>query len=259
MSKIKLSVWSSIFVYTLSFLLISFTNWTPPAQAQLYCRIIGIGRLCRNRGSVWKGKGGNRRGSCASTAENLNLIALVPEDVQEDEQELKVELTTAQAYPTFWFYLPSYPSTVEEARFILLDENKHPVLNEPIRIGLPGTSGIAEFTLPNTAQSLEAGKQYTWYFEVVCDRRNPDRNPILRGQIERIEPIEQNSQLGNQLPEYLVYANNGVVWYDTLTQLARNRNLYSKDWIDLLGSEIPMSVAQQPIVELKPVNTAPGN
>jgi hypothetical protein len=248
MSKIKLAFWSSIFVYTLSVLLISFTNWTPPAQAQFYCRFWP--KACQNRGRVLKGKGGTRRGSCASTAENL--IALVPENVQEDEQELKVELTTAQAYPTFWFYLPSYPST-KEARFILLDANKHPVLKEPIRIELPETPGIAEFTLPNTEKSLQVGKRYTWYFEVVCDRRNPDRNPIVRGQIERIEPIEQNPQQENQLPGYFVSANNGVVWYDTLTQLARNRNLYSKDWIDLLGSEIPTSVAQEPIV-LQPMN-----
>lgn len=195
-----------------------------------------------------------RRGSCASTAENL--IALVPEDVQgdkqQDGQELRVELTTAQAYPTFWFYLPSYPSTVEEARFILLDADKHPVLDEPIKIELPQTSGIAEFTLPNTEKSLEVGQQYTWYFEVVCDRRNPDRNPIVRGQIKR---IEQDPQLGNQYPEYVVSANNGVVWYDTLTQFVRNHNLDSQDWMDLLGSEIlePESIAQEPIV-LQPMN-----
>lgn len=262
MSKMKLSVWSNIFVYTLSLLLISVASWTPSAQAQVWCMIPGV---CQNRGSAWKGKGGSRRGSCASTAENL--IALVPEDVEEEEQkdergdgqEFKVELTTARAYPTFWFYLPSYPSTVKEANFILLDADKHPVLKEPIKIRLPETSGLAEFTLPDTATSLDVGEQYTWFFEIVCDRTNPDRNPIVRGQIERIEPIEQAPQLGDRRPGYLVSVNNRVVWYDTLTQLARNRNHHSQDWLALFGSEIPPSVAQQPIVELQPMQEVLGN
>lgn len=136
---------------------------------------------------------------------------------------------------------------------MLLDANKHPVFKEPIKIGLPGRSGIAKFTLPNTEKSLEVGKQYTWYFEIVCDRTNPDRNPVVRGEIER---VKQNPQLENQRPEppYLVFANNQVVWYDTLTQLARNRNLYLEDWMTLLKeSEIPESVAQEPIA-LEPMN-----
>ncbi len=244
MSKIKLPLWQSLGVYTLSCLLVSFTNWTPPAQADCL-----IWFLCSGQGSGVT-KGGATRGLCATPAGETPLIALVSED--------KLESTT-QAYPTFWFYLPAYLSTAKEARFMVLDAEKRPVLTEPIQVKLPGTSGIAEFTLPNTGKSLEVGKQYTWYFEVICDRTKPDRNPVVSGRIERVQP---GSELGSQRPEkpYLVSANNQVVWYDTLTQLARNHTLYPEDWMALLKrSEIPESVAQQPIVELQPMNEAPGN
>lgn len=241
MSKIKLPLWQSLFVYTLSFLLVSFTQWTPQARADCL-----IWFLCSESGSGVT-KGGAIRGSCATTTGEIPLMALVRKD--------KLESTT-QAYPTFWFYLPAYPSRVKEARFMLLDADKRPVLKEPIQVRLPAISGIAEFTLPNTGKSLEVGKQYTWYFEVVCNRTKPDRNPVVSGQIERVNP---DSQLGSQRNEkpYLVLANNQLVWYDTLTQLARNHNLYADDWMTLLKeSKIPQpeSVAQQPIFVLQPVN-----
>lgn len=142
---------------------------------------------------------------------------------------------------------------------MLLDADEHYALKKPIQVRLPITSGIAEFTLPNTEKSLDVGKQYTWFFEVICDRHNADRNSVVSGRIERVTP---DFELGNQRSEipYLVSVNHQVVWYDTLTQLARNHTVYSEDWMTLLkNSEIPAFVAQQPIVELQPVNEAPVN
>lgn len=248
MSRTKFYLWQKILGVLLAEVLMSFSLWNPPAQAGCLFWFLCSGS---NSGVT---RGGAIRGPCAST-EQIPLTALVP----DNQPELTVE-----PYPTFWFYIPAYNSRVEFAKFMLLDANNHPVLKQPILVKLPESSGIAKFTLPKTEsvwlkeRSLEVGKSYYWFFSVVCNPRKPSLDPNVKGAIERVERTSrQESQLKNAPVEqpYLVYAKNGIVWYDSLTRLIEERDSYPEDWMALLQRfELPESVREKAIAQLQAVD-----
>jgi Domain of Unknown Function (DUF928) len=262
MIRTKLLSWISIVVYTFTFFLAGFTMWVPPAQADCIFII-----FCSPKKSSFRSKGGVRRGPCA--AEEIgSLIALAP--------ERKPELTiasgekvgsTVQAYPTFWFYLPPHHPSITSAKFVLLDENRH-LVHDPIYAQLPHASAgvIAGLTLPSNGKALEVGKQYSWYFSILCDPQKPSRNPEVTGQIQRVlqSPLPRAKE-----PAYIVYDNtytgqNGienVVFYDTITQLVKKHNTYLSDWERLLkNSGILQENSKVPeILELHLLSSPPEN
>lgn len=156
--------------------------------------------------------------------------------------------STVEGYPTFWFYLPPYQTSMQSVEFVLLDQDRH-LFKAPIYAQLPQNSEgvIAGLTLPNQGKTLEVGKQYSWYFSILCDPFKPSRNPELTGQIQRVLP--STLPVSNK-PSYLVYDNTytgqegieSVVFYDTVTQLIEKRSSYPSDWSTLLSNaEIPNS------------------
>jgi hypothetical protein len=257
----KLISWISVFVYTFTFFLASFTMWVPPAQAN--CIFIVF---CSPKKSSFRSKGGVRRGPCA--AEEIgSLIALAPERKPElaVPSGEKVE-STVQAYPTFWFYLPPHAPSITSAKFVLLDENKH-LAQDPIYAQLPQASVgvIAGLTLPSNGKALEVGKQYSWYFSILCDPQKPSRNPEVTGQVQRV----LQSTLPRAKSEYLIYDNtytgqneiDKVVFYDSITQLVKQRSTYLSDWKELLkNSEILRENSKAPeIAELRILSSPPEN
>lgn len=143
---------------------------------------------------------------------------------------------------------------------MLLDENRH-LVQAPVYAQLPQTLGefqlsknpgiIAGLTLSSKEKALEIGKQYSWYFSILCDLQKPSRNPEVAGQIQRVLP-----GLLPRVPEpaYIVHSDThnsieNVVFYDTVTQLVKKRHTYSSAWNTLLlESDVPSSVET---VELK--------
>lgn len=238
MIRIKLFPWLSIFVYILTLLLVSFTIWTPQAQAGPCIPWIN----CSQTGETGFGsRGGVKRGACAASVDAASLMAFTPESKLG---------STVEAYPTFWFHLPAYKPSIKLAKFIMLDENKHVILQKPIFFQLPEKHGVAGFTLPRTSKALEVGKQYSWYLSIVCDPQKPSRNPEVTGLIKRVPN-------GSLSEKYIVYNSDRteVVWYDTVTQLIKNRNKYSQDWKELLKKlklSDPVAIAQ-----LQPLESPP--
>lgn len=268
MIRTKLLSWISVVVYSLTFFLTSFAMWVPPAKAGCVFLI-----FCSPNKSSFRSKGGVRRGPCAE--EDASLIALAPErklKLTAEESTIEGYPTTVKTHPTFWFYLhlPGYQSSINSAKFVLLDEAKH-IVQGPIYTPLSDVIGkvsasksldvIAELTIPATEKALEIGKQYSWFFSITCDNQKPSRNPEATGQIQRV--------LQGSLPKlteraYIVHdttydaqndSTKSVVWYDTVNQLAQKRDIYSADWINLLSeSDIPTSVR---FVKLQPLVKPP--
>ncbi|MDZ8066894.1 MAG: DUF928 domain-containing protein [Nostoc sp. DedQUE08] len=262
----KLLSWISIVIYTLTFFLSSFAMWVPPVQAADCFFII----FCSySKKSSFMSKGGVRRGPCAAE-ELASLIALAPDTkLKSDPISTEKVGETVEGYPTFWFYLPPYDSSIKSAKFVLLDENRH-LVQAPIYAEVPQASEksqvsknpgiIAGLTLPSKEKALEVGKQYSWYFSILCDFQKPSRNPEVTGQIQRVlpGPLPRVPE-----PAYIVHNNTytgtddikSVVFYDTVTQLVKKRRTYSSDWNALLSkSEIPNSVNT---VELNILDDAP--
>ncbi len=196
-------------------------------------------------------KGGVRRGPCA-TEELASLVALAPDRALKLIPVGEKVASTVTGYPTFWFYLPGYPASIHSAKFVLLDESNH-LLQQPVYAQLPPNSDgiLAGLTLPAKGKALEVGKQYTWYFSILCDPFKPSRNPELIGQVQRSLP---SSLPSHNTPAYVVYDSNytgqngreSIVFYDTVTRLIQQRQTYASAWNDLLrNAEIPNSV--QPV------------
>jgi Domain of Unknown Function (DUF928) len=262
MIRTKLFSWISILVYTITFFLTSFTIWVPPAQADCFFIF-----FCSPNKSSFRSKGGVRRGPCAAE-EMGSLIALASDSKLKSTLASEKKMgSTIEAYPTFWFYLPPYPSSIKSAKFVLLDENRH-LVQDPIyaRLSQASKGVIAGLTLPSNGKALEVGKQYSWYFSILCDPQKPSRNPEVTGQVQRVlqSPLPRAKE-----PAYIIHDNtytghNGidsVVFYDTVTQLVKKRNTYSSDWENLLkNSEILQENSKVPeIFELQLFSSPPEN
>jgi hypothetical protein len=183
-----------------------------------------------NRGAPRTTAGGaTRSGSCIT--EKAALTALVPKS--------KLALTT-EARPTFFLYLPK--TNAQSAEFTLKDVDENDIYRTTIP--LTGQSGAVSFQLPADAPALEVGKDYQWFFNVVCQPSDRLRDDFVTAWIQRVEPDQTllsalNSAAPRQRPN--IYAQAGI-WQDTLaalTTLRRNRPsdpTLTEEWNSLLRS-----------------------
>ncbi len=220
--------------------------YTPQAQAGFIGeRIQNLFRRKRKQGRPsGRSRGGAIRDESCISPNSKSLTALVPKDNLG---------TTIAAHPTFWFYLPLGRSETDiQARFVLLDENQSPVLVQ--KMALPDAPGIVSVKLPESEQSLEIGKQYNWYFSIICDQSEPSLNPWVRGWIERVEATPELVRQLETLPEseqYIALVEHGIS-QEALTQLAQHRSIYSEDWQNLLAYFELEEVANSEITQLNP-------
>ncbi|MFE4106547.1 DUF928 domain-containing protein [Almyronema epifaneia] len=154
-----------------------------------------------------------------------NLVALLP--------TANIGQTT-KAYPAFWFYVPvGQNADANHAQFDLLDgETLEPIFTRPIRFELPETPGIVGFSLPESSPPLQIGKNYIWFFSVECSEVDASRNPVVFGEIERVEAsAELNQQLATtpDAQDYGIYAEFGLV-YEMLTSLVEHRQANAEVW-----------------------------
>lgn len=154
--------------------------------------------------------GASRSAPCATS--DRGLLALLP--------ETNIGLTT-EAYPSFFAYVP--PSSAEIAEFLLYEEGTDQLIYST-SLEINGESGIASVKLPVDADipSLEVGKNYYWYFTVVCDQDDRSGDMTVQGTVQR---VALNADLARQLasasaPERAaIYAQAGI-WQDALASLA---------------------------------------
>ncbi len=206
--------------------------------------------------------GGRRKGAGShSLCEVANqekeitpLIALMPKISIETETKSKTYVwgKTAFDHPTFWFYV-AYPANTY-VEFILQDEAENEIYQTTFI--LDKIPGIVSLTLPKDKITLETGKSYHWYFNIMCNREDTtddfvegwvervELNPVINNQLESVQPLERVS----------IYAENGL-WYDTLTNLDRLRQTESENkaiaaiWTDLLQQVGLEEISQEPVVK----------
>jgi len=199
-------------------------------------------------------EGGGTRGECLR---GRKLTAIMPKSNKGK---------TISAYPTFFVYVPaslqSWADTVKGAEFGIEDEYGNEIYSDVVT--LPSDYGIVSVSIPSTedVQKLEVGKNYTWYFHVICDWEN---NPLDRSSIHyvesRIRRVQASDELARGLKEKSardrvdMYAEKGL-WFDLLKTLAELRRdhpgdlLLAAEWARLFRNDrVQLSdLAEEPLV-----------
>ena len=117
---------------------------------------------------------------------------------------------TMRDYPTFLFYLPDAPETVDYAEFILLSaDEKTEVYSTQFS---PVASGIVSVSIPaEVDKALVVGEAYHWYLNVHC--QTTTGVPAVNGWVERVaEDGLENSVSESVLPD---------IWYDAIADTAQ--------------------------------------
>lgn len=190
-------------------------------------------------------EGGIARGGCGvDDANKIQMKALLP--------DTNIGLTTA-GKPTFFFQIS--PTSVEEGKFLLLNAKGNEIIYEKT-FPLTKTGGVTSFTLPDDADALEVGKEYTWELIVNCDPEDQRGNPRVQGSIKRLQPSQKLASdlaRASMRDRAAVYAEAGY-WYNSLKTLADlrstnpNDSTLMNDWYDLLESVGLNQVAKEPLL-----------
>ncbi|WP_179228355.1 DUF928 domain-containing protein [Leptolyngbya ohadii] len=200
-----------------------------------------------------RSRGGASRGNCPETSQTL--MALVPAG-NANQQAVPPDLTVSDR-PTFWFYVPYSLSAERPAEFALLDEMGEYVYQTRIT-SETASGGILRIQIPEDIPALEAGKTYSWTFQVLCEGSNPID---LWGSLERIA-LNSNQQtrlqqLSTPADRAAFYAENGI-WYDALGIVAdlyhadRTDPVRAANWESLLRSVGLASVAAERLLNSYP-------
>lgn len=175
-------------------------------------------------GAPRTGGGGTRSSSCVSN-EGKKLTALMP-------NRDNVAKTTEDT-PTFYWYVPETES--DTAQFVLIDEDGDEVYFNSFN--LPKTPSIVTLTLPDET-NLKVGKEYLWYFSVVCDERDRSRDVWIQGRLDRTQLSNAvKSRMGQLTPleQAKVYAEYRI-WHETLALIEQLREEQPEQWQNLLSS-----------------------
>lgn len=115
--------------------------------------------------------------------------------------------------PTFWFYIPYSYRLVEEAEFVLLDQDREREIY-PLNLRLSQTPGIINVTLPeNGSEKLKNEAIYAWSLTTFCTRDSTDANIFVEGYIKRVT-------VNTNLETYSDYANQKI-WDEAISNLAQ--------------------------------------
>lgn len=192
--------------------------------------------------------GGTRGGKCEQDREisGPSLTAVMPRLTSASDFGLTVE-----ANPQFFVYVPE--TAARMAEFALKDESDNDVYRKNMAIS--GEAGIVSASLPQEV-ALEVGKNYHWYFSIICNPENRREDIFADGWTRR---IELSSALANELKEAAprdranLYAEAGI-WHEALTTLAQlrreapNNSEQAADWKKFLESAGLSHLADLPLL-----------
>ena len=173
--------------------------------------------------------------------ENKPLTAIVPQS--------NVGLTTLEN-PILFFYIPR--TSAPELELVVQTQDKRSVkqIYKPT-----GKAGVVGFSLK--AATLEVGKEYHWFFAVICNPKQRSEDQVVDGAIKRIQTQPQLiTKLKGATPQERgnVYAESGI-WYDSLATLAQllssrpNDVQLKADWKALLTAQHLDKQANEPLLE----------
>lgn len=189
--------------------------------------------------------GGGSRGGCPFATKRLT--ALVPEN--------NLGLTVAP-HPTFFFYIPQTP-TPQMVEFVLLDDNDRQVYKTTFMT--TGASEIIHLSLPasKALPPLAIGKNYHWYFSMLCNPANRAEDVFVEGWIKRVEPnpvLALKLEKASSQERAALYASAGF-WHEALVALAKarrdrpNDSAIAANWTKLLQFVGLDTIAQEPLFE----------
>jgi Domain of Unknown Function (DUF928) len=188
-------------------------------------------------------KGGGSRGSCVVT-NKPPLTALIP--------NTGAGLTVAES-PTFWFYVPYTLTPNYLVEFVLKDNQDNTVYTNKVA-GKGTPAGIVNLRLPSTI-SLEADKDYNWYFLVYCDAQNQDKFVYVNGLVRRVErPALEKQLVSISSDERMTQYKTEGIWYEAVSELAQSLSVSPQDaktrqdWSSLLQSIGLEQLASEPFV-----------
>ena len=110
-----------------------------------------------------------------------------------------------------------------------------------------------KLTLPQNV-NLEANKEYTWSFNIICDAKDRAIDAFVQGSIKKVEiSSELENQLKNVSPleRAKIYAE-AKIWHDTIYAVAEVRENNPGEWEELLKSVGLEDFVDDSIKEIKP-------
>ncbi len=162
----KYSSYLGAIAFALSLEVVSFSLFIPPLRAQPTEISLRFPQG-KDIGAPDRSGGGGQRGSTTCLQGDLPLTAVTPTNNG---------VKTLLKNPSLYWYVPE--TNAQSAEFIVVDNNGDPVYSTIFT--LQNVPGIVQITLPDTV-TLTPGKEYTWHFAVICNRRNRDRDEYVRG------------------------------------------------------------------------------
>lgn len=176
----------------------------------------------------------------------INFLPLIP--------QTNHGLTIAER-PTFYANVPE--TNAQTVFFSLRDQDNQTLYQKEFSI--PQTGGIISFSLPETAPSLEIGKNYQWSMVLMCNQTMRPDSPRITSWVKRVAPLpmtmnQPQNQIGIELAAF--YAKNGI-WYDSLNILGnlwrkspQNFSNYAKQWANFLSQDSVglEAIANQPLL-----------
>jgi len=153
-----------------------------------------------------------------STGGASRTSGLCPEDPIGSDALVPLIPDTNHGYtvsdrPTIFVYVPE--TTASEAYFSLEDEDYMPVFQTTVPV--PAGGGLVAISVPESAPTLEADKDYRWMFTLKCSDRIRAGYPLVGGWISRYDG-NVNAQ-GSPAEMADAYGRAGI-WYDGLAALA---------------------------------------
>jgi hypothetical protein len=205
-----------------------------------------------SRGAPARTSGGGTRSIVATCIKGSRpLTALTPSNNV---------VTTVSPNPTLFWYVPQ--TVAKFAELVVVDDRGNEVYQTILTLN--GTPGVVKLSLPASV-SLKTGKDYEWYFGLICNQEQRSQDTFVRGVIERTElNSAQKTKLAaakRPLDRAEVYAG-AKVWQETLMILAQLRQQRPNDsqiteaWKELLSSVQLEAIATEPLVECCKTETA---
>jgi hypothetical protein len=177
--------------------------------------------------------------------DNKPLTAIVPQS--------NIGLTTA-ANPVLLFYIPK-TSAQAQLELVVQNANEKNIVTKQY---YKPSSKAGVVSIPVTNASLEVGKDYHWFFSIICDPKARSKDHSVSGGIKRIQAETQlTTQLKNANTQQIVnvYAQAGI-WQDAVATLAGLRSSrpndaeLKADWEALLQSaEFKPDVVNAPLLQ----------
>lgn len=196
--------------------------------------------------------GTSRQDGCPSL--NTPITAIVP---GEETHKTSFLGATVSEYPTFWVYIPEFPTNVRFAEFVFQDEQGNDIWRTPMT--LPKKQSLIAIRLPQHPQyALQQNRTYHWFFKVYCGEPQNKPNYIyVDAWLKRValSPHLQQQLKAAKPKEYTVSLAHNL-WYDAITNLAElNRSgssqLVAQDWINAFKEIGLEELAGAPIVQIE--------